>query len=191
MGRVQTSLFKIRIIMADQEVPSTEISNKTEESPQEVESDRSEQAKEQPKENVEIVAEKKAEETKLAENKEVDKPTIEVKSEAKQETIPSESKTAPSIEKPVKTKKSSKKEDHAEMGDMGDTLFILDLMRQRKEKMMRKKKDDMINELAMKKKATNHGCSYGQKNFNTSKLWSIPWCWSHIGRITANVTSHS
>lgn len=37
------------------------------------------------------------------------------------------------------------------MGDMG-TLFILDLMKQRKEKMMRKKKDDMINELAMKKK---------------------------------------
>eukprot|EP00093_Oithona_nana_P009327 09327.XXX_190168_189693_1 [CDS] Oithona nana genome sequencing. len=36
-------------------------------------------------------------------------------------------------------------------GDMG-TLFILDLMKQRKEKMMRKKKDDLINDLAMKKK---------------------------------------
>ena len=63
--------------------------------------------------------------------------------------------SANSIEKPTKSKKSSKK-DHADdgnadMGDMG-TLFILDLMKQRKEKMMRKKKDDMINELAMKKK---------------------------------------
>ena len=38
------------------------------------------------------------------------------------------------------------------MTGMGDTLFILDLMRQRKEKLMRKKKDEMINEMAMKKK---------------------------------------
>jgi len=32
------------------------------------------------------------------------------------------------------------------------TMFILDLVRQRREKVMRKKKDDMINEMALKKK---------------------------------------
>merc|ERR1712008_623544 len=36
--------------------------------------------------------------------------------------------------------------------DLGDTLFILDLMRQRKEKLMRQKKDETINEMAMKQK---------------------------------------
>jgi hypothetical protein len=36
-------------------------------------------------------------------------------------------------------------------GDM-NIMFILDLMRQRKEKMIRQKKDDNINEMAMKKK---------------------------------------
>merc|ERR1712037_205667 len=36
--------------------------------------------------------------------------------------------------------------------DLGDTLFILDLMRQRKEKLMRQKKDEKINEMAMKQK---------------------------------------
>merc|ERR1712008_359906 len=36
--------------------------------------------------------------------------------------------------------------------DVGDTLFILDLMRQRKEKLMRQKKDEKINEMAMKQK---------------------------------------
>ena len=47
---------------------------------------------------------------------------------------------------------AKKTKDKSEMqGDMG-TLFILDLMKQRKEKMMRKKKDDLINDLAMKKK---------------------------------------
>jgi hypothetical protein len=56
--------------------------------------------------------------------------------------------------------------DHAANGDqvdnpaveeksgnnLGDTLFILDLMRQRKEKLMRQKKDEKINEMAMKQK---------------------------------------
>ena len=53
--------------------------------------------------------------------------------------------------------------DHAEQVDneavpeksgnnLGDTLFILDLMRQRKEKLMRQKKDEKINEMAMKQK---------------------------------------
>merc|ERR1740129_2735305 len=36
--------------------------------------------------------------------------------------------------------------------NLGDTLFILDLMRQRKEKLMRQKKDEKINEMAMKQK---------------------------------------
>merc|ERR1711997_669079 len=39
--------------------------------------------------------------------------------------------------------------------DLGDTLFILDLMRQRKEKLMRQKKDEKINEMAMKQKQQN------------------------------------
>ena len=43
-------------------------------------------------------------------------------------------------------------QEKSEMSGMGDTLFILDLMRQRKEKLMRKKKDEMINDMAMKKK---------------------------------------
>lgn len=44
--------------------------------------------------------------------------------------------------------------DHANVEVKSDmnTLFILDLMKQRKEKQMRKKKDDLINEMAMKKK---------------------------------------
>jgi len=48
--------------------------------------------------------------------------------------------------------KSEDKKEKSEMTGMGDTLFILDLMRQRKEKLMRKKKDDKINEMAMRKK---------------------------------------
>ena len=32
------------------------------------------------------------------------------------------------------------------------TMFIMDLMRQKKEKVMRMKKDEMINEMAMKQK---------------------------------------
>ena len=47
--------------------------------------------------------------------------------------------------------KAGKEEKSDLEGDMG-TLFILDLMRQKREKMMRKKKDDLINEMAMKKK---------------------------------------
>ena len=38
--------------------------------------------------------------------------------------------------------KSEDKKEKSEMTGMGDTLFILDLMRQRKEKLMRKKKVD-------------------------------------------------
>jgi len=87
--------------------------------------------------------------------------------EVAQENTPGETKTVP--EPQVSEVKDTKKEessssapkDHAKVkktkdksevqGDMG-TLFILDLMKQRKEKMMRKKKDDLINDLAMKKK---------------------------------------
>ena len=50
------------------------------------------------------------------------------------------------------TDKAQDQQEKNEMGGMGDTLFILDLMRQRKEKLMRKKKDEMINDMAMKKK---------------------------------------
>ena len=52
-----------------------------------------------------------------------------------------------------------------------NTLFILDLMRQQREKLMRKKKDEMINEMALKMKrqkedakrkgATTYSYSYG------------------------------
>ena len=45
-------------------------------------------------------------------------------------------------------------DDKADMGDMG-TLFILDLMRQKREKLMRQKKDEKINEMAMKKVRPN------------------------------------
>ena len=48
----------------------------------------------------------------------------------------------------------NEEEDKADLGDMG-TLFILDLMRQKREKMMRKKKDEVINEMAMKKVRRN------------------------------------
>ena len=44
----------------------------------------------------------------------------------------------------------NEEDDKADLGDMS-TLFILDLMRQKREKMMRQKKDEKINEMAMKK----------------------------------------
>jgi len=52
----------------------------------------------------------------------------------------------------VKKSKDKSKKDKSEMEADMSTLFILDLMKQRKEKQMRKKKDDLINDLAMKKK---------------------------------------
>ena len=71
----------------------------------------------------------------------------------------------PTAGKPKKKVKkvNVKVSDHAEQVDneavpeksgnnLGDTLFILDLMRQRKEKLMRQKKDEKINEMAMKQK---------------------------------------
>jgi len=39
-------------------------------------------------------------------------------------------------------------ETHSEMG----TMFILDLLRQRREKLMRLKKDELINEMARKQR---------------------------------------
>ena len=48
----------------------------------------------------------------------------------------------------------NEEEDKADLGDMG-TLFILDLMRQKREKLMRQKKDEKINEMAMKKVRPN------------------------------------
>ena len=71
----------------------------------------------------------------------------------------------PTAGKPKKKVKkvNVKVSDHADQMDneavpeksgnnLGDTLFILDLMRQRKEKLMRQKKDEKINEMAMKQK---------------------------------------
>ena len=85
-----------------------------------------------------------AQENSPGETKPVPEPQVsEVKDTKKEES----SSSAPKDHAKVK-----KTKDKSEVqGDMG-TLFILDLMKQRKEKMMRKKKDDMINELAMKKK---------------------------------------
>lgn len=54
--------------------------------------------------------------------------------------------------KQPKGKAKKEKKDKSEMEADMSTLFILDLMKQRKEKQMRKKKDDLINDLAMKKK---------------------------------------
>ena len=80
-----------------------------------------------------------------------------------QENSPGETKPVPEpqVSEVKDTNKEEAPKDHAKVkktkdksevqGDMG-TLFILDLMKQRKEKMMRKKKDDLINDLAMKKK---------------------------------------
>lgn len=75
-------------------------------------------------------------------------------------------------EKSKKVKVQVKVSDHAEdkvdnskaevKGDMG-TLFILDLMRQKREKLMRKKKDDLINDLAMKKKREMLEARRGQR----------------------------
>jgi len=44
-------------------------------------------------------------------------------------------------------------DEHTEMPADMATMFIMDLMRQKKEKVMRMKKDEMINEMAMKQKA--------------------------------------
>ena len=84
--------------------------------------------------------------------------TVDVTGEAKEQpSTPAKSDISPT-KKPEDVMSSAPKDhakktkDKSEMqGDMG-TLFILDLMKQRKEKMMRKKKDDLINDLAMKKK---------------------------------------
>ena len=84
-------------------------------------------------------------------------PQVSVSENVNAENVPEKaSEEATSIEKTSKSKKTKKPStDHVDgttdMGDMG-TLFILDLMRQKKEKMMRKKKDELINEMAMKKK---------------------------------------
>merc|ERR1712037_81478 len=73
--------------------------------------------------------------------------------------------------------------DHAEQVDneavpeksgnnLGDTLFILDLMRQRKEKLMRQKKDEKINEMAMKQKQQKLEARQGMR-VDTSIIWRI------------------
>ena len=78
----------------------------------------------------------------------------------KTESNPEKPPVAPAKkEKPKRVKvnvqvseENAENEEKSEVqGDM-NTLFILDLIRQRREKTMRKKKDDHINELAMKKK---------------------------------------
>jgi hypothetical protein len=52
----------------------------------------------------------------------------------------------------IRTQVDNKAVEEKSGNDLGDTLFILDLMRQRKEKLMRQKKDEKINEMAMKQK---------------------------------------
>ena len=94
----------------------------------------------------------------LKDNEEPSDKTVDVAGEAKEQpSTPAKSDISPT-KKPEDVMSSAPKDhakktkDKSEMqGDMG-TLFILDLMKQRKEKMMRKKKDDLINDLAMKKK---------------------------------------
>jgi len=118
------------------------------------------EVKEEPPKEENVESEKQVEQVtqklETVSEEKVEEKSTEAKDAVKEEPPKSSNlEKATSIEKPTKSKKSSKK-DHADdgnadMGDMG-TLFILDLMKQRKEKMMRKKKDDMINELAMKKK---------------------------------------
>ena len=48
------------------------------------------------------------------------------------------------------------------------TMFIMDLMRQKKEKVMRMKKDEMINEMAMKQKAK---MNQGESRRNTGEVF--------------------
>jgi len=74
---------------------------------------------------------------------------------------------------PVGMKKSTiiRAEGAPDVDGSSNTLFILDLMRQQREKLMRKKKDEMINEMALKMKrqkedakrkgATTYSYSYG------------------------------
>ena len=50
------------------------------------------------------------------------------------------------------------------------TMFIMDLMRQKKEKVMRMKKDEMINEMAMKQKAK---MNQGESRRNTSEVFFL------------------
>ena len=71
-------------------------------------------------------------------------------------------------------------------GDMG-TMFILDLLRQKREKVLRMKKDEMIHEMALKKKQqmeeakrshAPQSCGYNYGGFVgvqslTAGLWSM------------------
>ena len=110
--------------------------------PEEVKSESNEQVS-QP--NAPEVNEDSSDKTVETENVEEQAPTP-AKSDITPDTKPEEVLASAPKDHAKKTK------DKSEMqGDMG-TLFILDLMKQRKEKMMRKKKDDLINDLAMKKK---------------------------------------
>merc|ERR1712241_679403 len=95
------------------------------------------------------------------EKKELESKAVEVKKSMKETNEKSAEKPKKKVKKVnVKvtavdhdeTDKAQDQQEKNEMGGMGDTLFILDLMRQRKEKLMRKKKDEMINDMAMKKK---------------------------------------
>ena len=63
-------------------------------------------------------------------------------------------KTAAEKPVPVADKKSSiiRDSEAPDLDPAANTIFILDLMNQRQEKLRRKKKDDMINEMALKMK---------------------------------------
>merc|ERR1711934_1309670 len=66
--------------------------------------------------------------------------------------------------------------------DLGDTLFILDLMRQRKEKLMRQKKDEKINEMAMKQKQQKLEARQGMRVLTRSSFGGFVG----VGAILAN-----
>ena len=52
-------------------------------------------------------------------------------------------------------------------GDM-ETMFILDLLRQKREKVMRMKKDEMIHEMALKKKQQMEDAKRGKMPLHSS-----------------------
>ncbi len=59
------------------------------------------------------------------------------------------------VPKPASTPKLKKKKKVDERSDIESdmaTMFIMDLMRQKKEKVLRMKKDEMINEMARKQR---------------------------------------
>ena len=75
---------------------------------------------------------------------------------------------------PAPPKKSTiiREEGAPDLPPAANTIFILDLMKQKQEKLRRKKKDDMILEMAlkMKKEKEQHEQQLCLKIFKSSKL---------------------